>query len=152
MLLSPKKTKYALSMRRLRQIRGRNSKCNNLIKGDFGVVAEEGFWFKDRQIESVRLSTVRMVKKCKNSIMLCRVFPHKPISKKPLEVRLGRGKADRDYWAATVRPGTILFEYGNVTDIIKEQIIKAVRTRLPIKISVLNKKEEEMKKNEGDNV
>lgn len=138
-MLCPKKTRYAKSMRRLRQFqRGINEQ--NLIYGDFGIVAEEGFWMKDCQIEALRLTTIRMIKTVKDGSMICRVFPHKPISKKPLEVRLGRGKGELSYWAATVKKGTILFEYKNINSLeVRENIIKAFKCKLPIKTKVVFK-------------
>lgn len=138
MLLSPKKTKYRKSMKRVnRQIGHSGSKKKTLNFGDTGFVAEKGFWMTQRQMEAVRIVTVRTIKKCPNYAMYCRIFPDKPITKRCEGSTLGSGKGDVEYWAATVRPNTIFLELSNVSEVILSKVLTNINARLPVKISIV---------------
>lgn len=142
MLLSPKKTKYRKSMRRVaRQIKHESKNKRKTISfGDTGFVATNGFWMTQRQIESIRITVVRMIKKIPNYGMYWRVFPDKPITKRSEGSTLGSGKGDVEYWVATVRPNSIFLETKNVSGEILKKILRNINIRLPVKISVMYKK------------
>ena len=112
MALMPKRVKYRKEMRRIRDRKA--TKGNYVAYGDYGLQALEGCWLKGTVIEAGRIAAMHFVKR--EGKLFIRVFPDKPISKKPLETRMGTGKADVDYWAARVRPGTMLFEMAGVSE------------------------------------
>ncbi|GMV27315.1 MAG: 50S ribosomal protein L16 [Phycisphaerae bacterium] len=128
MALMPKRVKYRKEMRRVRDRKA--TKGNYVAYGDYGLQALEGCWLKATQIEAGRVAAMHFVKR--EGKLFIRVFPDKPISKKPLETRMGTGKADVDYWAARVKAGTMLFEMAGVT----EQVAKAALVRVAMKMPV----------------
>ncbi len=128
MALMPKRVKYRKEMRRVRPRKA--TKGNYVAYGDFGLQALDGCWLKGVQIEAGRIAAQHFLKR--EGKLLIRIFPDKPISKKPLETRMGTGKADVDYWAARVKPGTMLFEIAGVT----EQVAKAAFVRVAMKMPV----------------
>ncbi|HRJ50414.1 MAG: 50S ribosomal protein L16 [Phycisphaeraceae bacterium] len=128
MALMPKRVKYRKEMRRVRPRKA--TKGNYVAYGDYGLQALDGCWLKATQIEAGRVAAMHFVKR--EGKLFIRVFPDKPISKKPLETRMGTGKADVDYWAARVKPGTMLFEMAGVT----QQVAKAALVRVAMKMPV----------------
>ena len=111
MSLMPKRTKHRKVMRG--RLNGNASRGNKVSFGDFGLQSMDFGWITGRQIEASRIAANRA---CGGAAKIwIRIFPHKPVSSKPLETRMGKGKGDVDYWAAAVRPGTVLFELGGVS-------------------------------------
>ncbi|HNY23058.1 MAG TPA: 50S ribosomal protein L16, partial [Treponemataceae bacterium] len=106
MALSPKRAKYRKVQRG--RVKGDATRGNNIDFGDFALVSLEPFWLTARQLEAARVALNRKVKR--GGKLWVRVFPDKPYCKKPLEVRMGKGKGAPEYWVAVVKPGTILFE------------------------------------------
>ncbi len=129
MALMPKRVKYRKEMRRVRDRKA--TKANYVAYGDFGLQAVEGCWHKATQIEAGRVAAMHFVKR--EGKLFIRIFPDKPISKKPLETRMGTGKADVDYWAARVRPGTMLFEMAGVPEATAKQALVRVAMKMPVK-------------------
>lgn len=129
MALMPKRVKFRKEMRRCRPRKA--TKGNYVAFGDFGLQALEGCWLTGRQIEAGRVASQHFLKR--QGKVFIRVFPDKPISKKPLETRMGKGKADVDYWAARVKPGTILYEIGGVPEEIAKKALVRVAMKMPVK-------------------
>lgn len=124
----PKRVKYRKEMRRARD---RKATCANYVAfGDFGLQALEGCWLKSNQIEAGRVAAQHFLRR--EGKLFIRVFPDKPVSKKPLETRMGKGKAEVDYWAARVRPGTILYELAGVSEEAAKQALARVAMKMPI--------------------
>lgn len=129
MSMMPKRVKYRKEMRRVRDRKA--TKGNYVAYGDYGLQALDGCWLTGRQIEAGRIAAQHFMKR--QGKLYLRVFPDKPISKKPLETRMGTGKADVDYWAARVRPGTIIFEIAGVpVDTAKRAMVR-MAMKMPVK-------------------
>lgn len=128
MPLMPKRVKYRKSQRGNRK--GFAQSGNTLEFGEYGLQALERVWLTAIQIEACRVAVNRSMKR--KGKMWIRVFPDKPISKKPLEVRMGKGKAATDHWVAVVRPGRVLFEVDGVTEILARESLRIAATKLPI--------------------
>ncbi len=129
MALMPKRVKYRKEMRRVRPRKA--TKGNYVAYGDFGLQAMEGCWLKGTVIDAGRIAAMHFVKR--EGKLFIRVFPDKPISKKPLETRMGTGKADVDYWAARVKPGTMLYEMAGVPENVAKQALARVAQKMPVK-------------------
>ena len=128
MPLMPKRVKYRKSQRGNRK--GFAQSGNTLEFGEYGLQALERVWLTAIQIEACRVAVMRAMKR--KGKMWIRVFPDKPISKKPLEVRMGKGKAATDKWVAVVRPGRVLFEIDGVTEALARESLRIAATKLPI--------------------
>jgi len=129
-MLQPKKTKFR-KMHKGRN-RGLAQSGNKVIFGDFGLKAVERGRMTARQIESARRAMTRHVKR--NGKIWIRVFPDKPITKKPLEVRQGKGKGNVEYWVALIQPGLVLFEMEGVTKELEQQAFALAAAKLPFKV------------------
>lgn len=129
-MLQPKKTKFR-KMHKGRN-RGLAQSGNKVIFGDFGLKAVERGRMTARQIESARRAMTRHVKR--NGKIWIRVFPDKPITKKPLEVRQGKGKGNVEYWVALIQPGLVLFEMEGVTKELAQQAFALAAAKLPFKV------------------
>jgi large subunit ribosomal protein L16 len=99
--------------------------------GSFGLKAQEAIWMTNRQIEAARQAMTRAMKREGN--VWIRIFPDKPITRKPLEVRMGKGKGNPEFWAAVVEPGRILFECDGVTEAVAREALSLAAQKLPIK-------------------
>ena len=128
MALMPKRVKHRKSQRR--RIKGKATRGNKVVFGDFGLQAMEGGWISAQTIEAGRIAAQQYVRG--EGRLFIRIFPHKPISSTPLETRMGKGKGEPDYWAAVVKPGTVLYEVGGVT----EQAARVCFARLAHKMSL----------------
>ncbi len=129
MALMPKRVKFRKEFRRCRDRKA--TKGNYVAYGEFGLQALEGCWMTGRQIEAGRIAAQHYLKR--QGKVFIRVFPNKPISKKPLEQRMGKGKADVEYWAARVKPGTMLFEIAGVPEDMARQAMARVSRKFPVK-------------------
>lgn len=132
-MLSPKRVKYRKQHKGRRK--GFASRGNQVAFGDFGLQATEDCWLTARQIEASRIAISRSVKR--GGKMWVRAFPHKPVTKKPAEVRMGSGKGNPELWVAVVKPGQVIFEINGVT---REQAAEAFRLashKLPMKTKFL---------------
>ncbi len=107
--------------------------------GSFGLKALENHWITDRQIEAARQALTRHMKR-EGSVWI-RIFPDKPITKKPAEVRMGKGKGNLEYWAAVVKPGRILFEVDGVTEEVAQGALKLAAGKLPIATKFIKRRD-----------
>jgi large subunit ribosomal protein L16 len=128
-MLQPKRTKYR------KQFKGRNrgvaTRGNRVSFGEFGLKAVEPGRITARQIEAARRAMSRHVKR--GGKIWIRIFPDKPISRKPLEVRMGSGKGNVEYWVALVQPGRVMFEIEGVTEDLAREALKLAAAKLPVK-------------------
>ena len=137
MPLEPKKVKWRRQHRGRR--RGMATRGSHVAFGSFGMKSVEAGWISARQIESARIAIIRQIRK--HGRMWIRIFPDKPITKKPAEVRMGKGKGAPDQWVAVVKPGRILFE---VEGVDKEHATEAFRIaghKLPVKTKLVERRE-----------
>ena len=134
-MLQPKRVKY----RRPHGIKYEgHSKAGNTVEfGDFGLQAVSGNWITNRQIEAARRAMTRAVKR--QGKIWIRVFPDKPITEKPLEVRMGKGKGNVEYWVALIQPGKVLYEMDGVSEEIARQAFALAAAKLPIKTTFVTK-------------
>jgi large subunit ribosomal protein L16 len=129
MALMPKRVKFRKEQRRVRPRKA--TKGNYVAYGDYGLQALDGAWVAGRQLEAGRVAAQHFLKR--EGKLFIRVFPDKPISKKPLETRMGTGKAEVEYWAARVRPGTMLYEIAGVTEATAKRALVRAATKMPIR-------------------
>ena len=128
-MLMPKKTKYRKSFRGRRK---GNSKGGNVVSfGDFGIQAVETSYVTARQIEAARITITRTMKR--GGKVWINILPHKPITKKPAEVRMGSGKGNVEYYVAVVKPGRILFEISGVPEDVAREAMRKAGHKLPMK-------------------
>lgn len=127
MALMPKRVKWRKSQRG--KIRGVASRGNKLSFGEYGIQCLGNGWVTGRQIEAGRVAATHYLRR--EGKVYVRVFPHKPVSAKPLETRMGKGKADPDYWVACVRAGTILIELAGVEEDVARNALMRVAHKMP---------------------
>ncbi|MFZ9687127.1 MAG: 50S ribosomal protein L16 [Chitinophagaceae bacterium] len=128
-MLQPKRTKHRKAQKgRIREVAKRGT---TLAFGSFGLKALEPVWMTNRQIEAARQALTRAMKREGN--VWIRVFPDKPITRKPLEVRMGKGKGNPEFWAAVIEPGRIIFELEGVSLQIAQEALDLAAAKLPIK-------------------
>ena len=129
MAMMPKRVKYRKEQRRVRPRKA--TKGNYVAYGDYGLQALEGCWLKATCIDAGRVAAMHFVKR--EGKLFIRVFADKPISKKPLETRMGTGKAEVEYWAARVKPGTMLFEMAGVSEVVAKKALVRVAMKMPVR-------------------
>lgn len=128
-MLMPKRVKFRKAQRgHLRGVAGRG---NNVSFGTFGLKALEPAWVTDRQIEAARIALTRHMKR--DGRVFIRIFPDKPITKKPAETRMGKGKGAPEFWVAVIKPGRIMFEVDGVNRTMAEEALRLASHKLPIK-------------------
>jgi large subunit ribosomal protein L16 len=128
-MLQPKRSKHRKAQKgRIREVAKRG---DSISFGSYGLKALEAIWLTNRQLEAARQALTRHMKREGN--VWIRVFPDKPITKKPQEVRMGKGKGNPEYWAAVVEPGRILFEADGVTEKVAKEALLLAAQKLPIK-------------------
>ena len=130
-MLMPKKTKYRKSHRLTYE--GRAKGNTELSFGDYGLMAQEGAWISARQIEAARIAMTRYMKRGG------KVFPHLPLTKKPLETRQGKGKGAVEQWVAVVKEGKIMFEIKGVSEEVAREAFRLASHKLPIKCKFVMK-------------
>src|ERR1700719_4859630 len=128
-MLQPKRTKHRKAQKG--RIRGNAQRGAMISFGSFGLKALEPKWLTNRQLEAARQALTRHMKREGN--VWIRVFPDKPITKKPQEVRMGKGKGNPEYWAAVVEPGRMLFEADGATEAVAKEALMLAAHKLPIK-------------------
>ena len=131
-MLMPKRVKYRKSQRGRR--RGKAHRGSRIDFGDFGIKAMEAGWITSRQIEACRVAITRTMKR--DGKVWIRIFPDKPVSKKPLETRMGKGKGAPEFWVAVVKPGRVLFEVSGVPKEVAVEAFRLASHKLPIKTKV----------------
>jgi large subunit ribosomal protein L16 len=128
-MLQPKRTKYRKMQKG--RVKGVASRGHTIAFGSFGLKCLEGGWITARQLEAARVALTRAMKR--EGQVWIRIFPDKPITKKPAEVRMGKGKGAPEYWVAVVKPGTILFEAGGVSMATAREALRLAEGKLPLK-------------------
>ncbi|MFA5625066.1 MAG: 50S ribosomal protein L16 [Bradymonadales bacterium] len=128
-MLSPKKVKWRKVQKG--RMRGKSYRGSEVSFGDFGLVALEPSRITARQIEAARVAMTRYAKRGGN--IWIRIFPDKPISEKPAETRMGKGKGNPEYWVAVVKPGRILYEMDGVNEEVAREAFRLASTKLPLK-------------------
>ena len=127
-MLAPKKVKYRKKQKG--RMKGKAHRGNKLIFGDYGLQATECSWMTARQIEAARIAMTRHIKR--GGKIWIRVFPDKPITKKPLEVRQGKGKGNVEYWVAQIQPGRMLYEMQGVDEELAREALRLAAAKLPV--------------------
>jgi large subunit ribosomal protein L16 len=128
-MLQPKRTKHRKMQKG--RMKGDAKRGTTIAFGSFGLKALDNVWLTDRQIEAARQAMTRAMKREGN--VWIRVFPDKPITRKPAEVRMGKGKGNLEFWAAVVKPGRILFEADGVSEATAREAFELAAQKLPIK-------------------
>ena len=128
-MLQPKKTKFRKMQKG--KMKGFAQRGHQLSFGSFGIKALEETWITARQIEAARIAVTRYMKR--QGQVWIRIFPDKPVTSKPAEVRMGKGKGAPEYWAAVVRPGRVLFECEGVSKEVAQEALSLAAQKLPIK-------------------
>lgn len=136
-MLLPKRVKY----RRVHRgnMRGKAKRCTTVHFGEFGIQAQEASWITSRQIESARIAMTRYMKR--GGKVWIKIFPHKPYTKKPLEVRMGSGKGAPEGWVAVVKPGKVMFEIAGVSEEIAREALRLASHKLPVKCKFVKREE-----------
>ena len=135
MALMPKRSKFRKAFRG--RIKGFASRGNRVSFGDYGLQSLDAGWITGRQIEAGRVAANRATGG--SAKIWIRIFPHKPISSKPAETRKGKGKGDVDFWAAEIKPGTVLFELGGVPEEKAKLAFKRVAHKMPVKVRMVRR-------------
>jgi len=136
-MLQPKRTKHRKAQKgRIRNVAKRGT---SLAFGTYGLKALDPIWLTNRQIEAARQAMTRAMKREGN--VWIRIFPDKPITRKPLEVRMGKGKGNPEFWAAVVEPGRILFECDGVTEQVAQEAMLLAAQKLPIKTKFIARRD-----------
>lgn len=130
-MLQPKKTKYRKQFKG--RMKGVSQRGANISFGSYGIKSLDSAWITARQIEAARIAATRYMKR--EGQLWIRIFPDKPITKKPLEVRMGKGKGNVEYWAAVVKPGRIMFEIDGVPFEVAKEALRLAAQKLPVKTS-----------------
>lgn len=120
------------------RMKGVATKGNTITYGSYGLIAEECAWIDSKQIEAARIAMTRSIKR--GGKVYIKIFPHKPITKKPAEVRMGSGKGSPEYWVAVVKPGRVMFEIEGVTEAQAREAMRLAAHKLPIKCKFAVKK------------
>ena len=134
-MMSPKRTKYRKAQKG--RMRGAAKGGDNIAFGDYGLQALECGWVTARQIEAARIAMTRHIKR--GGKVYIRIFPDKPITKKPAETRMGKGKGQPEFWVATVRPGNILFELDGLTESLARESLRLAADKLPVRTKFISR-------------
>jgi len=128
-MLQPKRYKHRKQQKG--RMKGNSQRGHQLAYGIYGIKSLDSSWITSRQIEAARVAATRYMKR--EGQLWIKIFPDKPITKKPLEVRMGKGKGNVEYWAAVVRPGKILFEVDGVPLDVAKEALRLAAQKLPVK-------------------
>jgi len=136
MALMPKRVKHRKFQRR--RIKGKATRGNRVSFGDFGLQTLEGGWISAQTIEAGRIAAQQYVRG--EGRLYIRIFPHKSVSSTPLETRMGKGKGEPDYWAAVVKPGTVLYEVGGVSEEAARICFARLAHKMPVRCRLLKRR------------
>ncbi len=136
MALMPKRVKHRKSQRG--RIRGNATRGNRVVFGEFGLQATEGGWISAATIEAGRIAAQQYIRG--EGKLYIRIFPHKSITSIPLETRMGKGKGEPDYWAATVRPGTVMYELTGVSEEAAKVCFARLAHKMPVRVRMVKRK------------
>ena len=136
-MLQPKRTKFRKKQKG--RVKGIAQRGHTINFGSFGIKSLEAGWITSRQIEAARIAVTRKMKR--EGQVWIRFFPDKPITKKPAEVRMGKGKGAPEYWVAVVKPGTIMFEAGGVTTELAKEALRLAAQKLPVRTKFVTRRD-----------
>ena len=137
-MLLPKRVKYRRVHRG--RLTGKATRGTEVNYGQFGLVALEPAWIKSNQIEAARIAMTRYTKR--GGKVWIKIFPDKPITARPADTRMGKGKGNVDYWVAVVKPGRVMFELGGVDEATAREALRLAANKLPVKCKFVKKEEE----------
>jgi len=132
----PKRVKHRKSQRG--RIKGEATRGNRVVFGDFGLQTTQGGWISAATIEAGRIAATQYMRG--EGRLYVRMFPHKPITSIPLETRMGKGKGEPEYWAAVVRPGTVLFEVAGVSETAAKMCFARLAAKMPVRVRLLRRR------------
>lgn len=138
-MLMPKRVKHRRVMRG--RMTGKATRGNVVSYGEFGLMALEPAWITSNQIEAARVAMTRYIKR--GGQVWINIFPHKPVTEKPAETRMGSGKGSPEYWVAVVKPGRIMFEIAGVPEDLAREALRLAMHKLPIKCKFVTKAQTE---------
>ena len=136
MALMPRRVKHRKCQRG--RIKGEATRGNRVVFGDFGLQAVQGGWISAATIEAGRIAAQQYLRN--EGRLYIRIFPHKPVTSIPLETRMGKGKGEPDYWAAAIRPGTVLYEIGGVSEEAARLCFTRLAHKMPVKVRFLRRR------------
>ena len=136
-MLQPKRTKFRKKQKG--RVKGIAQRGHTISFGSFGIKSLEAGWITSRQIEAARIAVTRKMKR--EGQVWIRIFPDKPVTKKPAEVRMGKGKGAPEYWVAVVKPGTIMFEAGGVTTDLAKEALRLAAQNLPVRTKLVTRRD-----------
>ena len=128
-MLMPKRVKYRRVQRG--RLKGTATRGNRITNGQFGLVATEPAWITSNQIEAARVAMTRYIRR--GGQVWVDIFPHKPVTKKPAETRMGSGKGSPEYWVAVVKPGRVMFEIAGIDEAVAKEALRLAANKLPVK-------------------
>ena len=136
MALMPKRVKHRKSQRG--RIKGDATRGNRVVHGDYGLQAMQGGWIPAGTLEAGRVAATQYLRS--EGRLYIRVFPHKPITSIPLETRMGKGKGEPEYWAAVIRPGSILYEIGGISEEAARMCFTRLAHKLPVRVRFVKRR------------
>ena len=136
-MLAPKRVKHRKQMKQVRHLRGKESRGTKVNFGDYGMMATQSGWISNRQIEAARIALTRHLKR--GGKVWIRIFPDKPLTKKPAEVRMGKGKGSPEEWVAVVRAGRILYEVMGVDETTAKEAFRLAGAKLSLKTKFVSR-------------
>lgn len=137
-MLMPKRVKRRRQFRG--RMKGKANKGNIIAYGEYGIMALEPSWITSNQIEAARVAMTRYIRR--GGQVWVDIFPHKPVTKKPAETRMGSGKGSPEYWVAVVKPGRIMFEIAGVSEEVAREALRLAANKLPVKCKFVSKAEQ----------
>ena len=137
-MLMPKRVKHRKVFRG--RMKGKAQKGNFVAYGDYGLITLEAAWITSNQIEAARVAMTRYVNR--GGKVWIKIFPHKPVTKKPAETRMGSGKGSPEYWIAVVKPGRVMFEISGVSEGDAKEALRLAGHKLPVKCKVIKKSDQ----------
>lgn len=144
-MLLPKRVKYRKQQRG--RMKGQAMRGNKVAYGEYGLQATQCAWITSQQIEAARIAMTRYIKR--GGQVWIKIFPDKPVTKKPAETRMGSGKGAPEYWVAVVKPGRVMFEIAGVSEEIAHEALRLAMHKLPIKCKIAKKEVTGGESNEG---
>ncbi len=139
MPLMPKRTKHRKVQKG--RMRGKATRGNKVTDGEYGLQATTAGWIKSNQIEAARVAMTRFIKR--GGKVWIKIFPDKPVTKKPAETRMGKGKGAPEYWVAVVKPGRVMFEISGVTEDVAREAMRLAAQKLPVQAKFVKREIEE---------
>lgn len=134
-MLLPKRVKHRRQFRG--SMAGKATRGNKITNGEYGIVATEPCWIKSNQIEAARIAMTRYIKR--GGKVFIKIFPDKPVTGKPIGVRMGKGKGNLEYWVAVVKPGRVMFEIAGVSEEVAREALRLAVHKLPVKCKIVSR-------------